>query len=353
MIVRNEEEVLARCLDSVKEIADEIIIVDTGSDDQTKEIASRYTDQVYDFSWTYDFSAARNFSFSKASMDYQMWLDADDVIEKKDRDLLIQMKKELKEDTDIVMLPYHVAFDQKGRPVMTYNRERLLKRSRGFIWQGAVHEAIVPAGKIVYLTAAVCHRKLHPSDPDRNLNIYEVMLEREGIEDPRHQFYYGRELYYHERYEEASAVLESFLKEGKGWVENNISACLTLSECLLKMGKKEEALLALFGSLRYDIPRPEICCAIGDWFLEQAKIDRLCFNQAVYWYLQAKEQITDVNTGAFVNPDCHDFIPDIQLCVCYDRMGDHEKALEYHEKAKKRKPDHPAVLYNDTYFKSL
>ena len=70
MIVKNESEVLARCLDSVRGAVDEIIIVDTGSDDNTREIARRYTDHVYDFEWIDDFSAARNYSFSKASMDY-------------------------------------------------------------------------------------------------------------------------------------------------------------------------------------------------------------------------------------------------------------------------------------------
>ena len=67
MIVRNEEKVLERCLDSVCRAVDEMIIVDTGSVDSTKEIAGKYTDKVYDFVWVDDFSAARNFSFSKAA----------------------------------------------------------------------------------------------------------------------------------------------------------------------------------------------------------------------------------------------------------------------------------------------
>ena len=58
MIVRDEEKVLGRCLDSVRELADEIIIVDTGSRDRTKEIAGKYTDKIYDFRWEDDFSAA-------------------------------------------------------------------------------------------------------------------------------------------------------------------------------------------------------------------------------------------------------------------------------------------------------
>ena len=70
MIVKNEEKHLARCLDTVRDLMDEIIIVDTGSADRTKEIAARYTDRIYDFAWIDDFSAARNFAFSMAGCDY-------------------------------------------------------------------------------------------------------------------------------------------------------------------------------------------------------------------------------------------------------------------------------------------
>ena len=86
MIVKNEEMVLKRCLDSVKNIVDEIIIVDTGSTDKTKDIAKKFTKNIYDFKWIDDFAAARNYSFSKATKEYIMWLDADDVILKKDRE---------------------------------------------------------------------------------------------------------------------------------------------------------------------------------------------------------------------------------------------------------------------------
>lgn len=60
MIVKNEEEVLRQCLDSVNNLCEEIIIVDTGSTDKTKEIAREYTDKIIDFKWIDDFSAARN-----------------------------------------------------------------------------------------------------------------------------------------------------------------------------------------------------------------------------------------------------------------------------------------------------
>ena len=64
MIVKNEEDVLERCLESAAGLVDEIIVVDTGSTDRTREIAARFTSQVYDFPWQDDFSAARTASFS-------------------------------------------------------------------------------------------------------------------------------------------------------------------------------------------------------------------------------------------------------------------------------------------------
>lgn len=93
MIVKNEEEVLARCLACITSFADEIVIVDTGSTDKTKEIAASFTDDVYDFPWCDDFSKARNYSFSKATQDFIMWLDADDVILQEDQDKLVELDR--------------------------------------------------------------------------------------------------------------------------------------------------------------------------------------------------------------------------------------------------------------------
>ena len=73
MIVKDEEAVLARCLDSVRGLFEEIIIVDTGSRDHTREIAARYTDHIYAYEWQDDFAAARNFAFSTNATHSPLW----------------------------------------------------------------------------------------------------------------------------------------------------------------------------------------------------------------------------------------------------------------------------------------
>ena len=213
MIVKNEADTLPRALESVKGVADEIIIVDTGSEDRTVEAARNYTPHIYPFEWIDDFSAARNYSFAKATKDYCMWLDADDVLLPADRDALIALKNSLDPSVDIVMMRYHAAFDSSGSPTFSYYRERLIKNNRTYVWHGAVHEAITPAGSVFYSDIAVTHQKTKPGDPDRNLRIYTQLLERGESLDARERFYYAQELYYHQRYRESISVLAAFLTQ--------------------------------------------------------------------------------------------------------------------------------------------
>ena len=84
MIVKNEEGHLGQCLVPVNGILDEIIIVDTGSTDKTKEIAKKFGAKIFDFKWIDDFSAARNSAISHSTKDWILMVDADEVIEKED-----------------------------------------------------------------------------------------------------------------------------------------------------------------------------------------------------------------------------------------------------------------------------
>lgn len=348
MIVKNEEAVLGRCLESAAALVDEIVIVDTDSTDATKEIARKFTDKLFDFPWVDDFAAARNFSFDRASGDYCMWLDADDVIAEPDRARFRAMREQLLPEADVVMMPYHTAFDSHGHPTFTYYRERVVRNEVRFRWAGAVHEAITPAGEIRWSDAAVSHKKSGAGDPDRNLRIYESQLAAGKVLDPRNQFYYARELWYHSRFEEAAAVLTAFLDGGKGWLENQIEACRLLSQCMTALGRDGDALSALLRSLTLDTPRAEVCCDMGSWFLARKQ-----WRQAAFWYELALTRKRNDISGAFVSPDCYGYLPAIQLCICWYHLGDVEKAKAFNELAASFRPEDPSVLQNRTFFSSL
>ena len=348
MIVKNEEDVLGRCLKSAAALVDEIIVVDTGSTDRTRETASKFTDQIFDFPWRDDFAAARNESFSHASMDYCLWLDADDILLEADQAAFLALKETLDPAVAVVMAPYHTGFDPNGSVTFSYYRERLIKNNAGMRWEGAVHEAVTPVGKVFYGDFAVTHQKTRPSDPDRNLRIYQAQLDNGKTLDPRQQFYYGRELYYHQRYEDALLVFEQFLADGRGWVENNIDACCHCAYCHEHLDHPEAALAALFRTFSYDRPRAEVCCELGRWFFERARYD-----QAAYWYALALTCPRDDCRGGFVSPDCYGYLPCIQLCVCHSRLGNLERARSFNELAAAYKPDSPAVLHNRDWFQSL
>ena len=346
MIVKNEEAVLDRCLSSVEGLVDEIIIVDTGSSDNTKQIAGKYTKQIFDYQWIDDFAAARNYSFSKASMEYCLWLDADDVIAESEAQKLLQIKQTLPNNIDVVMMKYQYASDDHGNPILSFYRERLIKNTSKALWKGFIHECIQPFGNIIYTDIKVLHQR-EKSNPMRNLSIYLKKIS-EGISlSPRDQFYYAKELYHHRNYVCAKAEFIYFLKSNKGWIENNIEACRLLSYCYSALNEPEERIKALFKSFAYDIPRAEICCDIGKYFLEKKS-----YQIAAYWYQIALETEPRIRSGAFMIPDCYTYTPCIALCNCYYHLGDIAKSIDYNNRAGEYKPYGEEYLYNKNFFLS-
>lgn len=341
LIVKNEEDVIARCLGCVRKFADEIIVADTGSTDGTVETIKKFTEKLYFFPWNDDFSAARNFVLDQATCDYVMWLDADDVVT--DENIAIIKQLLCSPDFDMAFLKYATGFDGE-RPNFIYYRERIFRRSKHYRFCGAVHEAVVPEGKIVYSDAVIAHKKMHAGDPLRNLHILQKQILRGEKLNSREKFYYGRELLFHGMYPESCAVLEDFL-HGDGWVENKIEACLNLYRAYRAMGKDERAVNALLRSFMFAPPRSEACCILGDRFLNDGNL-----SAAEYWYRQALAVGDDGKSGGFVNTDYTGFVPLMQLCVICDRRGDLLQANEYNERAGTIKPDSPAYLYNKQYF---
>ncbi|MBW2986914.1 glycosyltransferase [Candidatus Woesearchaeota archaeon] len=183
MIVKNEEKVLERCLNSVKSLANEIIIVDTGSTDKTKEIAKKFTDNIFDFEWVNDFSAARNFSLKHATCDWILVLDADEMIAEQEIDMI----KELVENKDAVAYYLnqtdYVKVDETNRfgitgsykevedlmPFISKPITRLFRNRKGISYRNKIHEVVEPSIEEKNLEII-----------NTNIQILHMIFEQEG-----------------------------------------------------------------------------------------------------------------------------------------------------------------------------
>jgi glycosyltransferase involved in cell wall biosynthesis len=347
MIVRDEENTLARCLDTAKDLVDEIIIIDTGSKDKTKEIAKEYTDAIYNFPWIDDFAAARNFSFSKASKDYIFYLDADDVMLQEDREKFKKLKETLDPSIDSVTMKYDVGFDRNGNVTLSYRRNRLVKRAKNFKWYGPCHNYLAVDGEIINTDICITHHKIR-HQTDRNLNIYKNRIARGDKFSPRDIFYYANELYDHKLFDEALNNYDRFLSMDDGWSENKIYACAKVADYYHSIGDYKNAMKYCFKSFEYDSPNADHCCRLGDYFKEKGN-----FKTSIFWYeLATKSQKSDDNWG-FVNSSYWTWVPHIQLCVCYYKLGEVQLAYTHNELARNFNPNEESILYNKRFFESL
>lgn len=141
MIVRNEEKNLPRCLQSVKSVVREIVIVDTGSTDRTKSIAQSFDAQIYDFAWTDNFADARNFSLEHSRGDWNLWMDADEELCMADVPALRALMSE--EERDLIAVPmvhYYGSLPADDARAHLSASYRLFRAHRGIRFTGSIHE---------------------------------------------------------------------------------------------------------------------------------------------------------------------------------------------------------------------
>lgn len=141
MIVKDEEDHIGNCLNSVKGVVDEMIIVDTGSSDRTVEICKSFGAQVFDFPWNGSFSAARNYGLDRATGDWILWLDADEELDSSDvyklRDILY---------CDDYLMSIHLInyYGDLPDPNKTFDmaHTRLIRNHKGFKFINNIHEML-------------------------------------------------------------------------------------------------------------------------------------------------------------------------------------------------------------------
>jgi glycosyltransferase involved in cell wall biosynthesis/Tfp pilus assembly protein PilF len=145
MIVKNEEAELARCLGSVADLVDEMVVVDTGSTDGTVAIASRCGARVYPFRWVDSFAAARNESLRHARMDWIFWLDADEMLDGDNRVKLRALLAGLKDENAAYVMRQRSPAGPGSAAAVVADQVRLFRRLPEARWSYRVHEQILPA----------------------------------------------------------------------------------------------------------------------------------------------------------------------------------------------------------------
>jgi len=141
MIVKNEEDCLEACLESVKSVVDEIIIIDTGSTDSTLDIAKAYHAKIAYFQWNDNFSEARNKSLSLATKDWIMVIDADEVLDFKTKEALIEGLNDYTYDGYLIK-QLNFRGDDQNNPTDVVIIPRIFKNHRNFRYYRALHEQV-------------------------------------------------------------------------------------------------------------------------------------------------------------------------------------------------------------------
>jgi glycosyltransferase involved in cell wall biosynthesis len=324
MIVKNEEENLGRCLTQVAGLVDELIVVDTGSTDKTKEIATRFTDKIYDFEWIDDFSAARNFSFSKATKPYILWLDADDIITPKNLAGLEALKKTLRRRYAGVYMPYQHL--ENGAVINSFYRLRLVRADLSFYWRDRIHETLVSdkAADADYLYSDVAIRQ--NIKPRGTTTRYLEMLGNivaEGDADLRTLHLYGSELDKHGRAAEATAQFEAYFAQGGIDAADCLFACMQLGTLYENAGEAEKALDLYGNCMERCGGRAEYCCQLGHFYANVAED----WNEAVFWYRAALDCVRP--PYATVLERFYYYVPHFWLWQIYQAGGMKELAEQH------------------------
>lgn len=321
MIVKNEEKVLSRCLDSLKGLMDEIIIVDTGSEDRTKEIARRYTDQVYDFEWTGSFADARNYSFSKATKEYIYCADADEELDQENREKFRILKEALLPEIDVVQMYY--ANQLSYNTIYNYDKElrpKLYKRIRQCVWENAIHEA-VRLEPVIYDSEIEILHKPESNHKARDLKAFERLYEEGVVLDKRLHEIYAKELMIageKEDFVRAYPMFQASLSDGSRSVDEIMEACCICANTCLLTGdglhffQYTTKAMAMNGC-------SEICYLLGEYYRQSGEPE-----EAAVWYYNAAFE-----TESVLSLRHHKELPLQALVGIYQELGDEEQAIYY------------------------
>ncbi len=253
IIAKNEEANIERCLSSLAPYGFEIVVVDTGSTDRTKEIAAKYTDRIFDFEWTDNFSEARNYSLRMASNNWIFMMDCDEWIDSIDIEEMNYFRKKMPEYAGSITRKNITGDPGDTGSANIYNdrTERLFSRKH-YYYTGAIHEQLTPKHggefKTLLLNTFIGHTGyfLTPQEQaqkaKRNLKLlFDQMVAAPG--DPYVYFQIGKSFQAIDDFQKAIPFYEKALSfDLDPSLAYVTMAMVSYGKCLLSMGQVQKAL---------------------------------------------------------------------------------------------------------------
>jgi hypothetical protein len=322
MITKDASATLEAALTSVMPFCDELVVVDTGSSDGTVDLARSLGAKVSFFTWTHDFSAARNQSFLRSSGEWIFWMDADDVVADENVEHFLELKRFLAGKTEFDSVWTNVrTFDGAGERQQTWSKPRVVRRAAGILWNGVVHETLeVPTNRSTFWPSAWIDDYATALRPrtTRNLELLERAVAN-GDRTPNHLYSLANELRDHERFGMAVANYRDFLEVGHGW--KRIDALMSLARCQQRLGSHNGARATLLRAVGEDPTRADGFIALGEMAYEQRQW------KAAIPFFQAVIGMEQPSSGITVEGH-YSWFPYDRLAICYGELGRFDQAID-------------------------
>lgn len=377
LITRDEATsgLLEGCLASVRPHVAEIVVVDTGSSDDTIAVVRRYADIVESFDACNDpqtgamadFSRARNRSFDLATKPWVMWLDADDVLTGGEHlARLVAMGDANRGGRDwCYLFPYEYVYDPHGKCICLHYRERLVSRRAAMRWVNPVHEVMIPSddAKLALVPCddvVVKHQRQRSKkvqEGGRNLRILQKLVETDGSDDARQWYYLGLEYANAGKIDKAEHWLGKYVSVS-GWDDEKTMACLKLAELCYAQNKIRDGLVWAFRAIETRESWGEGYIALARGFFSLALMGPTGGDVRRNWekcahFARLALTMPPTRTMLFVNPQERALDVHVFLTMALSQMGDARGALTHAEEAFKVTPDDPNLVYNKRVFERL
>ncbi len=234
LIVKNEKDHIRDVLSSLAGV-DEIVVIDTGSQDNTVELARAFTDKVFtDYAWNDDFAEARNYALAHCTGDWVISIDADEVLEEGGIVKIRQLIDNARED----QLHFSVEMTAKGTG-SKHNLPRIIRNDGQVRWVGAAHETLSPVQRnLTDVVITYGSSTAHQLDPDRMMRILAKVVNSVDA-TPRDVYYYAREFWYRQDYVNAARIWNEYVSIAT-WLPEKADALLYIARCqfFLQQGDK-------------------------------------------------------------------------------------------------------------------